>query len=76
MIREAIAKVVKGADLTEVEMVDVMNEIMGGDATSAQIASFITALRIKGETVSRDNRSREGHAREGSQGYGGRQMRS
>ena len=52
MIREAIAKVVKGADLTEVEMVDVMNEIMGGDATSAQIASFITALRIKGETVS------------------------
>ena len=33
-------------------MVDVMNEIMGGDATSAQIASFITALRIKGETVS------------------------
>lgn len=52
MIREAIAKVVKGADLTEVEMVDVMNEVMGGDATSAQIASFITALRIKGETVS------------------------
>ena len=52
MIREAIAKVVKGVDLTEVEMVDAMNEIMGGDATSAQIASFITALRIKGETVS------------------------
>src|SRR3990170_8640849 len=52
MIREAIAKVVKGVDLTEVEMVDVMNEIMAGDATPAQIASFITALRIKGETVS------------------------
>src|SRR3990170_8960305 len=52
MIREAIAKLVKGADLTEAEMVDVMNEVMAGDATSAQIASFITALRIKGETVS------------------------
>lgn len=52
MIREAIAKVVKGVDLQEAEMVDVMNEIMGGEATPAQIASFVTALRIKGETVS------------------------
>ncbi|MFZ3072713.1 MAG: anthranilate phosphoribosyltransferase [Thermodesulfobacteriota bacterium] len=52
MIREAIAKVVKGVDLMEAEMVDVMNEVMAGDATPAQIASFITALRIKGETVS------------------------
>lgn len=50
-IKEAIAKVVLKEDLTEDEMVDVMNEIMGGSATSAQIASFITALRMKGETV-------------------------
>ena len=51
MIRETIQKVVDGHDLTERETVDTMNEIMGGEATSAQVASFITALRIKGETI-------------------------
>ncbi|HET97949.1 MAG TPA: anthranilate phosphoribosyltransferase, partial [Desulfurivibrio alkaliphilus] len=51
MIKEAIAKVVSGHDLDEPEMVVVMNEVMGGEATSAQIAAFITALRLKGETV-------------------------
>lgn len=51
MIREAIAAVVGGRDLSEEEMVGVMEEIMGGIATPAQIAAFITALRIKGETV-------------------------
>lgn len=51
MIKEAIAKVVDGEDLTEEEMQEAMNEIMTGAATPAQIASFITALRIKGETV-------------------------
>ncbi len=50
-IKEAISKVVKGTDLTEDEMVSVMNEIMGGGASPAQIGSFITALRLKGETV-------------------------
>jgi anthranilate phosphoribosyltransferase len=51
MIKEAIARVVEGQDLSETEMITVMDEIMGGEATPAQIASFITALRIKGETV-------------------------
>ena len=51
MIKEAIAKAVNREDLQESEMMEVMNEIMEGKATSAQIASFITALRIKGETV-------------------------
>ncbi len=51
MIKEAIGKVVKGADLTEKEMIQVMNEVMGGTASPAQIAAFITALRLKGETV-------------------------
>ncbi len=50
-IKEAISKVVKGADLTEEEMVSAMNAIMGGTASVAQIAAFITALRLKGETV-------------------------
>jgi anthranilate phosphoribosyltransferase len=51
MIREAIAKVVTNVDLDETEMVEVMNEIMGGECTPAQIGAFITALRMKGETV-------------------------
>ncbi len=51
MIKEAIQKVVNRENLTESEMVEVMTEIMSGQATEAQIASFITALRMKGETV-------------------------
>jgi anthranilate phosphoribosyltransferase len=50
-IKQAIARVIERQDLSEDEMVAVMNEIMGGVATPAQIASFITALRMKGETV-------------------------
>ena len=51
MIKEAIAKVVEGNNLTQKEMEGAMEEIMTGNATPAQIGSFITALRIKGETV-------------------------
>jgi len=51
MIKEAIAKVVRGDNLTETEMEETMDEIMSGNATPAQIGSFITALRLKGETV-------------------------
>ena len=51
MIREALAKVVNGENLKEAEMMEVMDEVMEGKATPAQIAAFITALRIKGETV-------------------------
>lgn len=51
MIREAIHKVVDRIDLEEEEMVQVMEEIMTGEATQAQIGSFITALRMKGETI-------------------------
>ncbi|MDD3619022.1 MAG: anthranilate phosphoribosyltransferase [Desulfobulbaceae bacterium] len=51
MIREAIGKVVAGGDLSESEMIEVMREIMTGQATDAQISGFITALRMKGETV-------------------------
>ena len=50
MIKDAISKVVKGADLTEDEMVHVMNEIMGGEASPAQIGAFLSLLRVKGET--------------------------
>jgi anthranilate phosphoribosyltransferase len=51
MIKEAIGKVVRGDNLTEGEMHEAMDEIMCGTATSAQIAAFVTALRLKGETV-------------------------
>ena len=51
MIRETIQKVVDGENLTERETVNTMNEIMSGEATPAQVAAFITALRIKGETI-------------------------
>lgn len=51
MIKEAITRVIQSTDLTEAEMMEVMNEVMTGAASPAQIGSFITALRMKGETV-------------------------
>lgn len=50
-IREALNKVVNGVHLTEDEAVELMEEIMNGRSSDAQIAALITALRIKGETV-------------------------
>jgi len=51
MIREAISAAVAARDLTEEEAAAVMEEIMSGEATPAQLAAFLTALRLKGETV-------------------------
>ncbi|MCL6584296.1 MAG: anthranilate phosphoribosyltransferase [bacterium] len=51
MIKEAIAQIIAGKDLSREEAVEVMREVMDGMATDAQIAAFITALRMKGETV-------------------------
>lgn len=50
MIRESIAKLVENQPLTHEEAHATLREIMDGEATPAQIASFITALRIRGET--------------------------
>jgi anthranilate phosphoribosyltransferase len=50
-IREAITKVVCFENLTERQTRDVFGEIMSGKATPSQIGAFITALRMKGETV-------------------------
>ena len=50
-IQQAIARLVGGANLTEEEMVAVMNEVMTGEATPIQVGAFLTALRIQGETV-------------------------
>jgi anthranilate phosphoribosyltransferase len=51
MIKQLIAKVVRGENLTEDEMAAAMEEMMSGGATEAQIGAFMTALRLKGETV-------------------------
>ena len=51
MIQEAIAKAIEGTSLTEAEAVEVMNGIMSGDATPAQIGAFLVAFRLKGETI-------------------------
>ena len=51
MIRESIDTLVSGNSLSFEQSAGVMEEIMSGEATPAQIAAFITALRIKGETV-------------------------
>src|SRR5258705_12724679 len=48
---EAIAKVVRSENLTEAEAASAFEVIMRGDATPSQIAGFIVALRMKGETV-------------------------
>jgi anthranilate phosphoribosyltransferase len=51
MIREAIGTVTTGRDLTDLEAGAVMQEILGGGATQAQMGAFLTALRMKGESV-------------------------
>ncbi len=51
MIKAAIGKIILQQDLVEAEMIEVMNQIMGGEATPAQVGAFITALRMKGETI-------------------------
>ncbi|UCE98227.1 MAG: anthranilate phosphoribosyltransferase [Dehalococcoidia bacterium] len=51
MIRESIKMLVEGHSLTIEQAEKVMNEIMDGEATPAQFGAFVTALRLKGETV-------------------------
>ncbi|MFB1001936.1 MAG: anthranilate phosphoribosyltransferase [Pseudomonadales bacterium] len=50
-IQSAINAAIEQQDLSESDMIAVMRTIMTGEATSAQIAGFLVALRIKGETV-------------------------
>ncbi|MBD3425841.1 MAG: anthranilate phosphoribosyltransferase [Candidatus Omnitrophica bacterium] len=50
-MKQAIQKIVEGVDLTEKQTRSVFTGIMTGKATPSQIGAFITALRMKGETV-------------------------
>jgi len=49
MIREAIARVARGNDLSESEMTEVMEQITGGEVTPAQAGALMIGLRMKGE---------------------------
>ena len=49
-IREAVSTVVSGDSLSMDEAALVMRQIMSGEATPAQLGSFLTALSLKGET--------------------------
>lgn len=51
MITEAIKKLVENQDLTYDEAYACMDEIFSGEATEIQTAGYLTALRMKGETV-------------------------
>lgn len=50
-IKEAIGEVINGRHLTFAQAEATMNQIMSGGATQAQIGSYLTALRMKGETI-------------------------
>lgn len=50
-IKQALAKVVQHLDLSTAEMQDVMRQIMTGACTDAQIGAFLTALRMKSESI-------------------------
>lgn len=50
-MKSAIAQLVKGQDLSGEMMQDCMRRMMSGQANEAEIAAFLTALTIKGETV-------------------------
>jgi anthranilate phosphoribosyltransferase len=51
MIQQALARLLDGHDLSREEARGVMGSIMNGEATHAQIAGFLIALRTKGETA-------------------------
>ena len=73
MIKEAIIKLAKKQDLTYAEAEAVMNEIMSGEATPVQMASYLTALAMKGETIDEITASAAGmraHCVQASSRYG------
>ena len=51
MIKEAIIALAKKQDLTYEQAEKVMDEIMSGETSQIQMASYLTALALKGETI-------------------------
>lgn len=60
MIQEAIHKVINREDLTHDEALQTMKEIMSGEASQIQMATFLTALRMKVETITEITACAEG----------------
>lgn len=50
-MQQTLKQLINGDDLSREQMTEAMDTIMEGQATAAQIGAFLTALRIKGETV-------------------------
>ena len=50
MIREAISSATAGQSLAMTDAIEVMREVMEGEATPAQLGAYLTALSLKGET--------------------------
>ncbi len=50
MYKEIITKLIAGQNLTSAQAAGIINEILSGSLTDAQIAAFMTAMSIKGET--------------------------
>lgn len=65
MMKEAILKVTAKQDLTHDEMRACMDEIMTGEASQVQVASFLTALSLKGETIEEITAAAEGMSAHG-----------
>ena len=51
VFKEALEQVLVSQDLSHADMLDVMQQVMGGELTPAQIAGLVIALRVKGESV-------------------------
>jgi anthranilate phosphoribosyltransferase len=51
MFKDLLKKTIEGETLAEQEAKQAMDAIMGGEATASQIASLLTVLRFRGETV-------------------------
>jgi anthranilate phosphoribosyltransferase len=50
-MKDLLVKIIGGTDLTADEAAECMDFMLSGEATTAQIAGFLTALRMKGETI-------------------------
>ncbi len=51
VFKEALEHVLNGKDLSHADMLALMQQVMGGELTPAQIAGLVIALRVKGESV-------------------------
>lgn len=74
MIQQAIHKVINREDLTYEEAKTVMTEIMTAEASQIQMATFLTALRMKGETITEITACAEGMRSVGTHLQPGREV--